>query len=91
MTPPKRVKIGCMTWAIVEVEGLPDMGLCDEEKQTIAIRAGLPPDVATVTLWHELIHAMLYALGYRKHSERLVDGLAYQMVSLLRENKELFK
>lgn len=91
MTLPARVKVGPLTYTIKAVADLPDLGLCDDEKATILIRAGLPREVERVVLWHELFHAMMYALGYRKHSERMVDGLAYQLALLLADNKELFK
>ena len=91
ITLPAKVRVGAMVYDVVAVPDLPDLGFCDEEKCCIGIRAGLPDDVAAITLWHELIHAMLYALGYRKHSERMVDGLAYQIVLLLADNKELIR
>lgn len=85
---PSRIKVGAMVYDVVAANGLPDMGLCDEENATIAIRAGLPSDVERITVLHEAVHAMLYALGYRKHNERVVDGLAYQMVAVLRDNPD---
>jgi hypothetical protein len=42
-----------------------------------------------VTLIHEVLHAALFALGHRKHSELIVDGLAYQLVQILRDNPGL--
>lgn len=89
ITLPAKVRVGAMVYDVIAIKDLPDLGLCDEEKCCIAIREGLPDDVATVTLWHELIHAMLYALGYRRHSERMVDGIAYQITQLLQDNPAL--
>lgn len=89
MPLPSKIKIGAMTYSVVEVQDLPDYGLCDEEKATILLKAGMPEDVALITLWHEVMHAALYALGYRRHNERMVDGLAYQIVLILKDNKEL--
>jgi hypothetical protein len=42
-----------------------------------------------LVLWHELIHAMLFQLGYNEHDERLVDGLAHYVVSVLVDNPQL--
>jgi hypothetical protein len=91
MTIPSRVKIGPGYWAVAYAPLNEAYGLCDEERRTILIRQGMDPMMTQVTLWHEMIHAMLYTLGFPKHNERVVDGLAYQMVALLKDNKELWK
>lgn len=89
MRPLKSVRVGPVRYAIQYVDGLPDMGECDEMAATIRVREGLAPDTERVTLMHEVLHAALFALGHRKHSELIVDGLAYQLVQILRDNPGL--
>lgn len=91
MKIPTRVRIGPGDWYIVVAPLTNEYGLCDEEKRTIVIREGMDSVMTRVTLWHELIHAMLYTLGYPKHNERMVDGLAYQLAQVLGDNPELRK
>lgn len=85
---PETIRIGPGDWAIA-VAPLPEYGLCDEAQRTIVVREGMDPLMTRITLWHEIVHAMLFSLGYSNHNERLVDGLAYQIVQVLSDNPEL--
>ena len=51
------------------------------------------PEQMFHTLLHECVHGMLYALGYHsdEHDEKLVDGLAYQLFMLVKDNKAMFE
>jgi hypothetical protein len=82
------VKIGPLVYAVNRAP-ISEMGICDYEKQTITIRDGLAPEVAKVVLWHEVVHAVLFQLGYTDHDERLVDGLAHSIMSVLIDNPQL--
>lgn len=85
----KRIKVGPVWYSVEHVDDLKDMGDCDEATATIRICTGMAVDVEAVTLMHEVLHAALFSLGHVKHSELLVDGLAYQLVQILRENPKL--
>jgi hypothetical protein len=84
------IKIGAITYAIVESE-LAAYGSIDYETQTISIRAGMSTEARTVTLWHEIIHGIMYNLGYSKHNELLVDGLAHGVFQALTDNPKLLR
>jgi hypothetical protein len=82
------VKVGPLVYTVQHAP-ISEMGICDYEKQTITIREGITPEVARCVLWHEIVHAMLYQLGYTDHDEKLVDGLAHSIVSVLIDNPRL--
>lgn len=84
----KSVRIGAVTYSVTEAP-IADLGLIDYAKQTIVIQSGLAPAARDVTLWHEIIHGVLYNLGYVDHNENLVDGLAHGIVSVLMDNPRL--
>lgn len=44
-----------------------------------------------VSLLHEVIHGMLFALGRSDHDEVLVDGLAHQLHMFIRDNPKVFE
>ena len=83
--PITSLKIGPCTYAVVR-SAITEYGLCDYKRQTITLQPDLHPTVERLVLWHEIIHAILYQLGYNDHDEKLVDGLAHSIVSVLTEN-----
>ena len=65
-------------------------GRVRELTQEIQLCAENGPDIQRVTLIHEALHAILYAAGIAgDHDERVIDALAYGLVSLLRDNPAL--
>jgi hypothetical protein len=52
-----------------------DWGLCDLSRARISIARGLDPDVALLTLYHEVIHAIEQTLSLNLTEEQ-IDGLA---------------
>lgn len=61
-----------------------------DTKQIINIRPDMSDDITNVSLLHECIHGMLFSLGYDEHDEQLVDGLAYQLYMLIKDNPKMF-
>lgn len=86
--PITSLKIGPCTYAVVR-SAITEYGLCDYKRQTITLQPDLHPTAERLVLWHEIIHAILYQLGYNDHDEKLVDGLAHSIVSVLSENQAL--
>jgi hypothetical protein len=82
------LRIGAVTYKVVEAP-ITECGLIDYESQTIVIRKGLAKDVRAVTVWHEVIHAILYNMGHVNHDEILVDGIAHGVLQCLRDNPQL--
>ena len=82
------MKVGPCVYEVVRAP-ITEHGLCDYKKQRITLQADMHPTVERLVIWHELIHAMLFQLGYNEHDERLVDGLAHYVVSVLVDNPRL--
>ena len=55
----------------------------------IRLRAALNPQLRRVTLWHEILHAVLTQTGRQRHNEGELDALAHGIVQVLRDNPEL--
>lgn len=62
-----------------------------EADQEINIRDYSGKDTMKVSFLHECIHGMLYSLGYVKHDEKMIDGLAHQLYAFIKDNPEIFK
>lgn len=59
-------------------------------QQEINIRP-FAPECQKVIFLHECVHGMMEALGYTKHDEKLIDGLAHQLYMWINDNPEIFK
>lgn len=84
----ERLKVGPCVYEVVRAP-ITEYGLCDYKKQRITLQPEMHPVVERLVIWHELVHAMLFQLGYNEHDERLVDGLAHYIVSVLVDNPRL--
>ena len=83
------IRIGPIDYEIYETPDLNDDGLFDMAEQRIYLQSRLAPQLKFQTLWHECIHGILFQAGYKDHSERQVDLIAYGVIALLRDNPEL--
>lgn len=70
---PKRFELLGSEWKVEEVVGLPVLGETHRDTLTIKLRKELSPTVKATTFYHELVHAMLFAMGKTEHSEEQVD------------------
>lgn len=91
---PERVQIGPTTYQVAVVEELADgsaelYGDIDYGKCRIRITAESDAQKQRVTLWHEVLHAILYQAGMTDHDEQVIDALAYGITQALRENEAL--
>lgn len=94
METPLTIKIGPVTYRVKEVTGLHDrgqelLGQIDYSQETIELRTEQGPTAKRVTLWHEIFHGILANAGLSDHDERLIDALAYGLVSVLVDNPKL--
>lgn len=65
------------------------IGEVDYLNQKIKIMNGLSYDIQKVTLWHEILHAILNQLGFEEaENEHLVQSLATAIHQVLSENKQ---
>ena len=77
-------------WFKANIDKSTNHGWCEEESNTIYI---IKPKVdkrteefRDIVIKHEILHAMMYTLGYVDHDELLVDGLANMWVQYEKTN-----
>lgn len=85
---PSHVQIGPMRYSIIEQEL---DGACGDMlyiKSRIRIHNEMSHDVRAVTLWHEIVHGILFGAGITasEHDEQHVDAVAHGIVAVLRDN-----
>ncbi len=89
------IKIGPMIYKIIEIadlciDGDTMIGSVCHTSGELLLEMRLCPQAKKVTLWHEIIHAILVTSGnVGEHDDRLVDALAYGIVSVLDDNPQL--
>lgn len=100
MIGPKTVKVGPVTYTISE-ESILDEGLYGKTIHSdpkIVLHDGLAPDVRKLTLFHEIMHAVIEVLGGGREQyallpqdpsdaeERIVRSLETPLFTVLRDN-----
>jgi Zn-dependent peptidase ImmA (M78 family) len=80
--------IGAVTYTVSEAKLRGACGTCNYEQARIRINARLDPQLKRVTLWHEIIHALLFNAGVytAEHNEQQIDALAHGIIQVLRDN-----
>ena len=76
----KKFSLGGADWVVKEVDALDCMGLCDPHAHTIYIRSGQTSQAATLTFFHELVHAILFSIGETEHSEKFVEAFGLMLM-----------
>jgi hypothetical protein len=90
-----QIQIGPITYSVVEVPELAGAGpssLCgdiDTQKCRIRINADMADAIKRVTLWHEIVHGILFAAGIMEHDEQVIDAIGHGLVQVLRDNPQL--
>lgn len=91
-----KVKILGKTYNIVKAERFMDcesrtIGQIDYTKQIIRLEDKMGVETEKVTLLHEIIHGILYQLGFddEVNNEHLVQSLATSIYQVISENKGL--
>lgn len=57
----------------------------------IRVASDQDEQVKITVIWHESLHAMLYAAGQDDGAENLVRALGYSLVQFVRDNPELIR
>ena len=65
--------VGCQ-WTVKFVEDLSDYGTCDCATHIIRLREGMNKNFTEQTFFHELVHAIMFAMGHTQHDEVFVDA-----------------
>jgi hypothetical protein len=83
-----QIRIGAITYQIEEHKLRGACGECNYEQARIRISPKLAGQLKRVTLWHEIIHAVLFNAGVYapEHDEQQIDALAHGIVQVLDDN-----
>jgi SprT-like family len=76
---PTTFDLGGTSWSVGEQDYLPGaLGTTDNQKASIALLKNLPKQAKEQTFCHELVHAILFAMGKpgAEHGEEFVDCFA---------------
>ena len=92
MALPAQVKIGLITYDITydprcAADSL--LGRIALLEGKIEIRPDMSPTVERITLWHEIMHGILFQVGIKEHEERVLDALAHGILQLIEDNPAL--
>lgn len=92
----ERVQVGPTEYRVYRVNGLHDGNqkldgqiLCGE--RAIKLEASLDTQSERVTLWHEILHAILTQAGHNnpQAGEGIVEALSFGIIDVLRQNPAL--
>lgn len=92
MILPSTVKIGPVVYTITENQRFPQDSLAGQIRyleQVIEIQPKMAATITEVALWHEMLHGILFAGGFREQDEQMLDVLAHGIVRLLQDNEFL--
>jgi Zn-dependent peptidase ImmA (M78 family) len=95
---PDKVKIAGIDYKVEETEHRDAgedalMGEINYFTATIYINESANPQIKEQTLVHEIVHGILVAMGRKdlNEDEYFVDGLAYNLHQVLKDNKLTFE
>ena len=93
MPLPQNLTVGPLVYTVEEIadlrhEGVPIFGEINPTRKVcyITIERDMPMQRKQVTLWHELIHAILNHAQRSDVSDEVVGVLAFGIVDLLKDN-----
>jgi Zn-dependent peptidase ImmA (M78 family) len=70
---PTSFTLAGFEWTVAVRADLSEYGRCDPTTQTIFIREGLNEQMTQQTFFHELVHAIMFAMGKTVHDEEFTD------------------
>jgi hypothetical protein len=85
------VRIGAIDYEIIDKSRLLDGsdpldGQMVHSQSQILLDDALGPSARWITLWHEILHAILVRAGYQEHDEGQMAALSYGIVEALHDN-----
>lgn len=88
VVPPEYVRVLGKPYKIEMIDEFEDAGQCNDVKQSIKIRAGMPLELEQDAVIHELVHALDYCM-HLEMAERQVSALASGLTALILDNPSL--
>ena len=94
MSIPKTIVISPLTYVVEQVtdlyhKGTPVFGVFDPSKLIIQIEQNMPEQRKPITLWHEVLHAILNHVERKDVDEDIMTILAFGIVGVLQTNPTL--
>lgn len=96
---PDTIKIGPVTYKVLVID---DLHKIDDEGRKVWLHGHIlqadaeirvandqADDVKVITVWHEVIHGILYNAGQKEHPEGLIEAISAGLVQLIRDNPAL--
>lgn len=98
MKIPSSIRIGGVEYTVKREMNLNDganmlYGRVDWEPSEIMLKFGMGEQHACITLWHEIIHALLYHSSVEldeETEERIAEALGFGMYQVLEDNHDRF-
>ena len=84
---PKTFNLVGGKWTVKVVPNMTDLGRCDPSLFTIYIKEGLNPVYEEQTFYHELVHAVMFAMGKTEHNEEFVEAFGVLLHQFDRSKK----
>jgi hypothetical protein len=85
---PSSFKLAGMTWTVIQVPGLDNLGETHRDALKIELREELTPAIKKQTFLHELLHAIWFTMGDEEGGEEKdVEAFAqllYQALSTMK-------
>lgn len=96
MTLPTSIEIGPLTYVIEEVpdlyhKGIAIFGFFNPSGLSIRVERDIPEQRKRITLWHEILHAILNHAEKGGVDDDIVSILAFGIVDVLRRNPGLME
>ena len=95
MKIPSKVKVGGIIYEVYLVDQCSDgprfMGQVDHYKCEIQLRQNLNPQAKMQTLWHEITHIVISALGRKDFEEGDIEQVAQYIYQIVVDNPEMFR
>jgi hypothetical protein len=84
---PSSFQLAGVAWTVEEVQGLDDLGLTHRDSQLIQLQAEAKKQTKEIAFFHEIIHAIKFAMGEDDHDEIHTDAfgqLLHQVITTMR-------
>ena len=72
----KKFKLAGADWVIKYSPDISDLGRSDPDNCVIYINTRQSEQGQSLSLAHEIVHAIMFTMGERDHDERFVEGFA---------------